>query len=145
MNMEHCIDVCNRLLRGERSAVETYQQAISKLPPDMRASELGRIHQEHSNAVSLLERNVLSMGGRPDQESGAWGTFATAVQGTANLLGAQAALESLQTGEKTGLREYEAALEDDEVMPECKDMIRSNLLPFTRQHIETLEHLQKAA
>jgi len=145
MNMEHCIDVCNRLLRGERSAVETYNLALAKLPSEMPSSELSRIHTEHANAVTLLEQNVRSMGGQPDQESGAWGSFANAVQGTANMLGARAALESLQTGEKTGQRDYEAALEDEEVMPECKEMIRSNLLPFTIQHIETLEHLQRAA
>lgn len=145
MNMEHCIDVCNRLLRGERSAVETYQKAISKFSSKMPASELNRIYTEHANAVTLLEENVRSMGGQPDQEAGTWGAFANVVQGTANAFGAKAALESLQTGEKSGQRDYEMALKDDEVMPECKDMIRSSLLPFTSEHIATLEHLQKAA
>ncbi len=145
MNTEHCIDVCNRLLRGERSAVETYQKAISKLSTEVPFAELNRIQTEHANAVSLLEENVRLMGGQPDRKAGAWGSLANVVQSTANIFGAKAALESLQTGEKSGQRDYEIALKDDEVMPECKDMIRSKLLPFTSEHIATLEHLQKAA
>jgi hypothetical protein len=47
----------------------------------------------------------------------------------------------LKAGEKAGKADYESALEDDEVMPECKDLIRSSLLPATNQHIQSLELL----
>jgi hypothetical protein len=145
MNMEHCINVCNSLLRGERSAVETYGQAIAKLSTEIPDAELYRIQSEHANAVMILEENVRSMGGEPDKESGAWGAFAQAIQGTANSLGVKAALECLQTGEKSGQRDYEMALFDEDVMPACKDMISTSLLPFTSEHIAALENLQKVA
>lgn len=146
MNTEHCIDTCNGLLRGERSAVETYDQALEKYrdKPEV-AAELSRIRDEHADAVRELEDNVRSMGGMPDTDSGAWGTFAQAVQGAANLFGAGSALESLQQGEKSGERDYESALKDEDVMPECKNLISSRLLPPVREHVSRLDSLQRAA
>ena len=85
------------------------------------------------------------MGGHADQEAGVWGAFANTVQGAANLFGTNSAMEVLQTGEKTGKKGYEEALEDPGVMTECKEMIRSLLLPTVDEHIGTLERLQKAA
>ena len=146
MNHEHCIDICNGLLRGERSAVETYDQALGKYrkqPPVF--AELTRIRDEHAAAVSALEENVRSMGGTPDDSSGTWGTIAGAIQATANLFGAGSALESLQQGEKAGQHDYEEALADEGVMTECKGLIRAKLLPPVQGHVTALEALQKAA
>jgi uncharacterized protein (TIGR02284 family) len=145
MDTQHCIDVCNRLLRGERSAVETYDKAIEKYGSAPAAMELSRIRDEHAEAVAVLEENVRAMGGEPDHEAGAWGAFANTVQQSANLLGENSAIESLQTGEKTGRNDYEKALDDEDVMSDCKDLIRSRLLPCIDEHISTLEQLQKAA
>ena len=145
MNNEHCIEICNRLLRGEQSAVASYAKAVASYEEEKAAPvELREILQDHREAVLVLTRNVRSMGGEPSHDSGAWGVFATSVQGTANLLGDEAALSSLKTGERTGKADYEAALKDEEVMPECKNLIRSELLPAVEQHIETLELLKAA-
>jgi len=141
---QHCIDVCNSLLRGELSAVETYTQAIEKYPTDPKVSELQSIRREHVEASAILTKNVRSMGGIPDTDSGAWGVFAKAVQGTANFFGTGSAVESLLQGEESGRHDYENALSDDKVMMECKVMIREELLPKVRQHIARLEQLQHA-
>lgn len=146
MNHEHCIESCNRLLRGERSAVETYDIALKHYDGNPEVvSGLARIRDEHVRAVEVLEENVLSMGGVPDRTSGAWGTMATTVQSTASMAGESVALSSLQMGEKAGQGGYEDALKDDEVMPACKQLISSKLLPRLLEHIATLEHLQKKA
>ncbi len=142
---DQCLSICNKLLRGERSAVETYDKAIAKHGNDPVLEELRRIRRDHAEAVDVLTENVRSMGGEPDSGSGLWGAIANTVQAAANLMGADSALEALQSGEKTGRADYESALDDDEVMPECKEMIRSRLLPKTIGHIGTLERLQAAA
>lgn len=145
MKNEHCIEICNKLLRGERSAVETYDQAIEKFHSEGASAELHRIRKEHAEAVAALEDNVRKMGGEPDREAGVWGAFANTVQKAANLFGPDSAMEALQAGEKSGKQDYESALKDEDVMPECKEMIRSRLLPRLDEHIGTLEQLQKAA
>jgi len=142
-NHEKCIDVCNSLLRGERSAVETYEKAIEKFSGETSSGTLQELHKTHVRAVGILEENVRSMGGTPDSESGAWGTFANAVQSTANLFGEESAVTALQQGEKHGEREYEDALENEDVMPECKNLIRTELLPNVISNIATLETLEE--
>ncbi|MES2922913.1 MAG: DUF2383 domain-containing protein [Verrucomicrobiota bacterium] len=142
---EHCIDVCNGLLRGELSAVETYGQAIEKYAGSPVTSELRRIRSEHARSASRLSANVREMGGEPEKDSGAWGLFATAVQGAANLFGRDSAIESLQRGEEAGRKDYQEALLDDDVMPDCKRMIREDLLPPIIEHVTTLDQLEHAA
>ena len=144
-NTDHCIDVCNKLLRGERSAVETYDKAIEKFGNEPVSTDLHRLRDEHLNAVNTLEENVRSMGGHPDGSAGAWGSLSMIVQSAANLLGEDSALEALRKGEESGLGDYEKALDDDEVMPECKNLIHGCLLPKITEHIATLDRLQKAA
>lgn len=139
---DHCIKICNSLLRGELSAVETYDQAINKYVGTKATDELLRIRTEHAESVSLLTANVHNMGGEPDRDSGVWGLFAAAVQGTADLFGAGSALESLKKGEAIGRQAYLDALLDDEVMPECKTLIRDQLLPAVNDHLAALERLQ---
>lgn len=141
---QECIDVCNRLLRGELSAVETYRQTLGKFEADPAATTLRRILGEHEYAAELLRNNVLEMGGEPSTDSGAWGAFAQTVQGVAKAFGESSALKGLQQGEEHGLDDYEDALEDDDVMPGCKEMIRAELLPRTRRHIDTLQGLARA-
>lgn len=142
---KHCIDVCNRLLRGERSAVETYDKAISKYGDKPVLDDLHAIRAEHATAVNELEANVRSMGGEPETDSGAWGALANTVQSAANLFGSGSALEALESGEEMGASDYRAALEDDEVMPECKSLIRGTLLPRTEAHIAKLKMLERAS
>lgn len=64
MNSAHdCISVCNSLLRGELSAVETYADTHA-------AEDLRRIWDEHQKSVDRLTGNVREMGGEPDKGSG---------------------------------------------------------------------------
>lgn len=142
MNTQHCIDVCNRLLRGEQSAVEAYTKAIETIAKENAVpNSIMDIRDDHKEAVLMLSENVRSMGGTPSTEAGAWGAFTNFVQGTANLLGDKSAIASLRAGETAGKIDYEAALEDDDVMSSCKELIRGELLPTTERHIGALDAL----
>ncbi len=140
---EHCIDVCNSLLRGELAAIETYGQVIGKHSRARATEELRRIRAVHSHSANLLSANVREMGGEPDQDSGAWGLFATAVQAAANLFGADSAIDVLRQGEVSCRNDYQEALLDDDVMADCKLMIREELLPPVIEHIATLDKLER--
>ncbi|GAA5483486.1 DUF2383 domain-containing protein [Haloferula sargassicola] len=135
---QECIDVCNRLLRGEISAVETYGQAIDKFSKESEASVLRRIQDEHRASVAKLKANIISMGGLPDTESGGWGKFAHGVEATAKLFGEKSAVSALKQGEEFGIGLYESALEDDDVLPDCKSLISSQLMPPLRTHLSSL-------
>jgi hypothetical protein len=140
---EHCVRICNSLLRGEISAGEAYGFAIERFPADPALDELRRIRTEHAQSAALLAANVREMGGEPEKDSGAWGIFTAVVQGTADLFGADSAIDSLRKGEEMGRSDYQDALLDDDVMPACKNLIRDELLPSVIQHIAALEKLEK--
>lgn len=137
-----CLEISQALLRGERSAVQTYDQAIEKFSGEPEVHRLHDLRREHVASVEDLEARVLEMGGAPDQDSGAWGTFANTVQAAANLFGENAALTALLQGENHGRKDYEDALEGDQLMPECRENMERSLLPRVLRNIEILEELR---
>jgi uncharacterized protein (TIGR02284 family) len=139
------IKAVNALLRGELSATETYQQALQKIGKAPAAEHLWRVHHEHREAANTLRQEVHRLGGKPDQGSGAWGAWAKLVEGAAKLLGETVALKALKEGEEHGLKSYEAALADETLPDDIKTLIRSSLLPSTREHLATLDRLLSAA
>lgn len=133
-------DTLKSLLRGEMSAVETYERALSKVNGAPDGARLRQIFADHSQAVGLLRDLLLRYPGQMPTSSGAWGTFAGAVQATANLLGDAAALKALKEGEEHGIRSYESAINDPEVAEDVKETSRDLLLRCQR-HIPVLDAL----
>ena len=143
-HVEDCIDVCNSLLRGEISAIETYSQAIHRFGDATDVTLLENLRRDHITSANRLREYVREMGGEPSNDSGVWGTWARMVEGAAGLIGETAAIKALQEGEEHGEKEYEAALENDDVLPEFQELIRADLLPWQRQHISTIRGLAKS-
>jgi hypothetical protein len=140
------VDNLNSLLRGELSAVETYEQAKSKFDEiPVIQSELDRIAKEHRDAVNILRTRVTQYGGEPSVNSGAWGTFATVVAGTAKIFGPETTLDTLKKGEEHGIKEYKRAIENDEVSLSCKVYFQKELIPRCEEHIHALERLATLA
>jgi len=130
----------NSLLRGEISAAETYDLAISKFEGKSTAMELRRIRDEHHAAMSVLRDRVRANGADPADSSGAWGTFATVVAGAAMALGSKPLLSALKQGEEHGISEYQKAVNSD-LSSGCRTLIESELLPMCRQHVTSLQQL----
>ncbi len=136
-----CIEVCNQLLRGEISAIETYQDAAGKCGTSPTRLGLEKVLQDHHSNASELRVHIHEMGGEAATSSGAWGAFAKAVESTARLLGDTVIINALAEGEQHGVRLYEDALENPDVMETMKATIRETLLPRTKAHVEFLAAL----
>lgn len=137
------VDELNSLLRGELSAVETYEQALSKVDEYPAAmQEVRRIRDEHRDASQTLREHVTKFGGTPSTGSGVWGDFAGAVTGAAKLVGPDTTLAALKTGEEHGIRDYESALKKDALPAECKELVRGTLLPKCRAHVAALDSVR---
>jgi uncharacterized protein (TIGR02284 family) len=135
------VESLNSVLRGEMSAVETYRQAEAKLGPEPAGEEIRRIKREHRDAADRLWQQVERAGGEPPEDSGAWGAFAKATEGTAKLFGDGAAIKALKEGEEHGLKEYQQALEQGNLPAEAASLVRDQLIPQQREHIATLDRL----
>ena len=107
MQTDKNVEALSRLLRGEMSAVETYDQALKKLNDDAAIiRELTRCRSSHQDRVDMLRGEVSRFGGQPPNGSGPWGAFAKLVEGGAKMLGKKAAIAALEEGEDHGLKQY---------------------------------------
>lgn len=127
------------LIRGEMAAVKTYDTALEKVKDEKELSKLKMIREDHVNAVAKLKTFATGDIKEDTKTSGVWGAFTTAYTGGAKLFGNEAALKVLNQGEEHGVNEYKEALEDDNIKPELKQMIRTQFLPKQQEHIKTLK------
>jgi hypothetical protein len=102
---ESVVSNLNSLLRGEISAVETYNQAIRHLT-NQRVDDLVANRNCHSKRVDLLRSSIIQHGGVPHETSGLWGSFARLVEKGASLISAKSVIAALEEGEDRGLAQY---------------------------------------
>jgi len=142
MQTDKSVNTLNSILRGEISAVETYDQAIRKLDDDPTVAEqLRRCRMSHEQRVSRLRSEITRRGGEPEDGSGTWGAFAKLVEGGAKAFGKKAAIAALEEGEDHGLKQYRDDL--PKLDPATRSSLESELLreqQQTHQAMSTLKH-----
>ena len=138
VSVDKTVDQLNSLLRGEISAVETYQQAIEKVGDEHAsdATALRAIAQEHGADAQALREAIEQLGAEADDSSGAWGAWAKTVEGVSKLCGDASALKALKEGEEHGLKDYEEAIDDVDTV--SRTLIVNRLIPNQKRHIATL-------
>ena len=132
---EKVIANLNSLLRGEISAVETYDQAISHLK-DGTINDLITNRDCHRKRVDLIASNNRQHGGTPDQTSGVWGSFARLVERGASLISDKTVIAALEEGEDRGLAQYR---DPGELDPSSIQLIQTVLMP---RQLETHERMR---
>jgi len=136
----------NSLLRGEISAAETYRNVLDKVRDGDHAQDAGllrQIQEEHGRAAQSLRDRIRELGGEASDNSGAWGVWAQAVQGTMSLFGGDmGALKALKEGEEHGLKDYEEAIDD--VDASSAQLMQNQLIPAQQRHVNLLDQLLSA-
>src|SRR5690606_5254473 len=99
---EQDINQLNSFLRGELSAVETYEQCVEKMTDSSIVAQLRSLQESHRRRAELLSDRVRLLGGKPAQGSGVWGSFAKLAEGSAKIFGESAAVSALGEGEEHG-------------------------------------------
>lgn len=127
------------LIRGEMSAVNVYNQVIKDLKDNSERAKLEGIRNNHEQAVSKLKVFASKDVREDTTTSGVWGTFTKGWTGAAKIMGNKTALKALTQGEQHGIDEYLEALEDKNIKPEVKNLIKAELLPKTREHIKSIK------
>ncbi len=138
-NNEKDVDQLNRMLRGELSAVETYEQCIEKMDEPSLKQQLAVLRTSHVTRVTKLKSRIRAMGGQPETNSGAWGTFAKLVEGGAKIFGKKAAISALEEGEDHGKKDY-ASVED--LTPEVRNFVQTELMPEQKRTHDALSAMQ---
>lgn len=134
-------DKINKVLRGELSAIEAYEQVMEALTQNPEASLLQHFRSEHEDSARHLTAMVQHEGREPSEGSGMWGSIVAAVVGAGKLIGSHAALVALKEGEEKGLEDYEGLLAEEELGAEDRRIIREKLIPRQKKHIELLNQM----
>jgi hypothetical protein len=79
--------------------------------------------------VGILRSQVLQLGGEPAHGSGAWGSFAKLVEGSAALFGERSAIAALEEGEDHGLKLYRDRADLEKLDTATRDVVERTLLP----------------
>ena len=99
---------------------------------------------DHKAAVSLLQEQVVKLGGTPIKVSGTWGKWPELVMENADLLGKRQALKVLFEGEKTSETYYADVLKDPTLSADFRALIETKLLPNQQLHIRSLDRVMEA-
>jgi len=145
VDTEAVVGILNKFLRGELSAVETYRQALERLDTSASATELIENKRSHEQRVEMLTTQIIRLGGKPSEGSGAWGGFAKLVEGGAKLFGEKAAIAALEEGEDHGLKLYRDRSDLEKLDLAARDFVERSLLPEqerTHRVTSALKHRQ---
>lgn len=124
--------------RGEVSAVEAYERAITKFDGQPEELALRRMQAEHHNAVKRLGQAIHENGGVLPESSGAWGTVVNAVEKLAAMVNDEVPLQVLYRGESVGVQGYEDLLKNH-TLPDGLTLDLAGLLSRCRSHLESLK------
>ena len=137
---EQDIHQLNSFLRGELSAVETYQQCIDKMSDGNVVSQLRSLQESHRRRADLLTERVRILGGKPAQGSGVWGSFAKVAEGGAKLFGESAAVSALEEGEDHGRDDYRRDV--NKLSPSERNFIEAEILPEQKRTHDALSRIE---
>ncbi|HKC25768.1 MAG TPA: DUF2383 domain-containing protein [Thermoanaerobaculia bacterium] len=135
------VHVLNDLLKDCLAARETYAVAIRRIERrhDEAAIALRVMHQDHAENARKLQKEVLALGGDPEEHTGASGMVAKAVEGVASFLGDASGLRALREGEERCLSDARKAM--PELEGSARTFLEMTLIPRLGKHVELLDTL----
>ena len=138
---QKAVEQLNSFLRGEISSVETYRKALSTVKDSNIKTQLQECERSHQLRVESLRQRITTLGGKPSEGSGVWGAFAKVVQGGADVMGQDAAIRALETGEDHGLADYRRDI--DKLDATVRSFVQSDLLPAQERTHGTMSTLKR--
>jgi len=129
------------IIKGERSAVETYKQVLASANGSSKLDPIRSMSADHIQAVQYFADIAHAKGLKVPDSSGLWGAWAKLTTGLAKSFGDKSSLKILKEGEEHGKKVYESLLEADTVDEQVKSAIRIKFLPQQERHIQELDRL----
>lgn len=125
------IEKLQECLRGELSAVETYEMALKNVSHVGLHGRLQELLASHARRADRLRDRVEQLGAEPSRSSGIWGAFAKVFQAGADLLGDRAAIAALEEGEDHALKLYTDRVDGCDA--DTRRLLATELMPEQRR------------
>jgi demethoxyubiquinone hydroxylase (CLK1/Coq7/Cat5 family) len=132
----------NSFLRGELSAVKTYEQCMERVKNPQIVHQLRLLQTSHNRRVRLLRQRIEQLGGKPAEDASIWGSVTQAIAGGAGLFGPKVALKVLEEGEAHGLADYQR--DTKKLSPLQRTFVEVEVLPEQRRSYEVLDGIERA-
>jgi bacterioferritin (cytochrome b1) len=140
VSRETTLESLNELLRMELAVGEAYRHALRNVEGlPQKQLEIGL--DAHEERAAALRGRIQMLTGTPAGSSGAWGAYLRLIQGSADLLGKQAALLALEEDEDQALSDYRRLL--GQVDEETRVFVEMRLLPGQRRSLERIGDLKR--
>ena len=140
LNNEVVIKELNAYLKGEYTAIHSYEQYIEQVTEPAIKTELQRIQQEHKEHAAKIAERIQNLGGRAVNDNG---VMLSMMEGMKRLKGTpdttDGILQSAIHGQEMGMKMTEEIVRGD-LDPESKKMVAENL-DEDREHINQLNNL----
>jgi hypothetical protein len=135
------IEQLNSFLRGELSAVESYNLALQRLAGFLYRATLEDCANSHERRALMLAREVARRGGSPAQNSGTWGKFVRVLESSSIRAGAKHAVAALEEGEDHGRNDYDRDIEKLDV--DGRSFVAQRLMPEQIRTHGAMSYLKK--
>lgn len=139
-NHKACIEALNDLVQINNDRIVGYQKAIDELKEgqdsDLR-SLFNNLIDDSRGYKDELEQMIRSYGGDPAAGTTMAGKLYRAwmdIKATFSGKDRAAVLENCEAGEDAAQKAYQSALDDEEVMPETKALIRRQQAQLSNAH-----------
>lgn len=129
------------LVRGIRSANETYVQVLKDFGSDASMDDLRKISSEHKENARIILNEAKAQNIDVPESSGVWGTWAEAVTGAAKVINKKMALKALREGEEHGLKQYTELQSKRDIPESLRNSLTAKLIPRQKMRIDTLNSM----
>ncbi len=134
------LEQLNSFLRGELSAVESYQRCLERFGDSSTAAEFRDLKDSHETRVRLLAERIARLGGKPATGSGAWGGVVKWIEKGAARLGDRALGDALERGERHGQADYLRDMR--RLSPDTRRFVADRVLPEQQRSLARVRQLK---
>ncbi len=131
----------NEILRGEISAVETYDSLLEKIKNSSRHFILKTIREEHFASIRYWRDEALNQGKFPQLDSALWGDMVMLFVEASKSISTKTAIGMILKGEEHGLKNYQSMLDAQFLTVDQKKKIKETFIPNQKDHIGALNSI----
>lgn len=139
-------DTLMGILRGEASAIHSYDLILEDIPFESYSYQLSEIKSDHQKVVQYWKREILGLDEEVKLiiEPGLWDNVVETFIEVSKIAGPSTSLKILNQGEKHGLSLYHQMMKDENIGLRYKYDIYNEIIPRQIAHIEMIEKLIKS-
>lgn len=135
------VDKLEECLRGEHSAVETYDLAVKHIKNQEAINTLKQVRESHNRRANLIRERLRTAGSEPTRSATVWSGFGRIVQAGTDFFADKSAFTALLEGEDRCVKMYTVGIEKCD--PDTRRFIETDLRQEQEKGLGVCRSLQR--